>query len=201
MNKVILPEPDELFGKYFDQWYDDVWRRWKGFKGTRPDIQNFQSYRGKQASEVSPLGEDGQAEAARMVSAMFNSAVLDWPSFLKLSEPVGLNWVDEWDRFHNRIEIQSILDNANPTDFSNGYVISCCQFGAVLGEVLREQNGQLEWLYAWPYWESSLLHGESGLVINVFHWAIKKMSEYGVDDGYAAKVKACCDLLRKYTPT
>ena len=36
---------------------------------------------------------------------------------------------------------------------------------------------------------------KTGTVIAVFHWAIKKLSEYGVDDGYAAKTKACLQFL------
>jgi hypothetical protein len=51
------------------------------------------------------------------------------------------------------------------------------------------------WRLDWPYWDSCLFDPKTGTVIAVFHWAIKKLSEYGVDDGYAAKTKACLQFL------
>jgi hypothetical protein len=66
----------------------------------------------------------------------------------------------------------------------------------VLGEVLRQELSELVWLYDMPYWESALFYGATGSRVNVFQWAVKKMSEYGVDDGFGAKVGACVNLLR-----
>ncbi len=43
----------------------------------------------------------------------------------------------------------------------------------------------------WPYGESRLPYVPCGAEVAVFHGAIKKMSEYGVDDGFADKVQAC----------
>ena len=61
---------------------------------------------------------------------------------------------------------------------------------------MREAEPQLEWLADWPYWESALLDVPSGYRINVFHWAIKRFSEYGLEDGYRAKVAKCLEMVR-----
>ncbi len=42
-----------------------------------------------------------------------------------------------------------------------------------------------------PYCESSLVDPDTGRLIPVFNLAIKKMSDYGVDDGFGDKVKSC----------
>jgi hypothetical protein len=38
----------------------------------------------------------------------------------------------------------------------------------------------------------------TGISMPVFHWAMKKMSSYGVDDAFVAKINACVQLLEKY---
>jgi hypothetical protein len=92
--------------------------------------------------------------------------------------------------------VAEVLEAADPEDFSNDLLVLCCEFGAVLGAALRQDAPQLEWVYDWPYWESGLLDPAHGYRINVFHWAIKKFSDYGVDDGFAAKVEMCVKLMK-----
>lgn len=84
------------------------------------------------------------------------------------------------------VQVSSVIVNSDATDFSNEFIVLCCEFGAVIGYAMQALAPQLEWLCDWPYWESGLLDTESGYRINVFHWAIKKSSSYGIDDGYRA---------------
>jgi hypothetical protein len=190
-----LPHCDELFERYFDRWYDDEWRRWKGVSHTRPDMLEDSKLVGKTGADASPLDALGQSEAAELIRSMYESAQSDWQEFLEVTPPVDLDWVDEFDQYFDRGAIARLIDDSDPEDFGNVYVVTCCELGSVLGEMLLDQCSTLFWLYAWPYWESSLLHPPTGSVVPVFHWAIKKMSEYGVDDGLAAKIDACCELL------
>jgi hypothetical protein len=53
---------------------------------------------------------------------------------------------------------------------------------------MRHSLPGLEWLGSAPYWESSLWYAPTGASIHPFHWAIKKMSSYGVDDGLRFKL-------------
>jgi hypothetical protein len=61
---------------------------------------------------------------------------------------------------------------------------------------MRRDGVGLEWMPDWPYWESALLDVSSGQRINVFHWAIKRFSDHGIEDGYAGKIERCLELVR-----
>ena len=37
-------------------------------------------------------------------------------------------------------------------------------------------------------------------VVPVFHWAIKKFSTYGIDDGFADKPQVCVQMLQDGQP-
>lgn len=87
------------------------------------------------------------------------------------------------------------IARSHPEDFGGDYVVLCCEFGAVLGHVMRARQPRLFWYLDWPYWESMLLDPQTGTVIPVFHWAIKKMSDYGVDDGFVPKIERCLRIL------
>jgi hypothetical protein len=88
-----------------------------------------------------------------------------------------------------------MVEASDPAKLGNELLVLCCEFGAVLGEVLRTAAPRLEWVYDWPDWESGLLDPAHGYRINVFHWAVKKFSDYGLDDGFAAKVAQCVSLV------
>ena len=94
-------------------------------------------------------------------------------------------------------QFKTLMKEANPKDFNNAFLVMTCEFGAVLGEVLARQLPGLHWLIDWPYWESSIFDPQTGQVVAVFHWAIKKFSSYGIDDGFKAKTLACVDVIRK----
>jgi len=121
---------------------------------------------------------------------MLSAAREDWPEYLSVSGEIGLSWVDAFDRYWNRKRIKDTIRGSDPKDFGNDYVVIVCEFGAVLGHVMRGLQPRLVWYLERPYWESALVDPNRGFVIPVFHWAVKKMSGYGVDDGFAAKIDA-----------
>jgi hypothetical protein len=121
---------------------------------------------------------------------MLETAKTDWPGYLDVAGEPSVEWVDEFDRYAERVE--ALVRESDPSDFSNDLLVLVCQFGAVLGTVLREQVPRLEWVAEWwPYWESSLYDPQTGNLIPPFHWAIKKFSSYGIDDGFSAKLDMC----------
>ena len=189
--KKHLPSADELFMRFFDSWYDEDSRKLKSYPATRPDMLVVDEYRGQMAESISPLSPEGQDEVKEMIEDMLEAGKLDLLDELDLSPELKLDWVDAFDKHYSRKQIADLIDESEPEDFSNSYIAVCCEFGALLGERLQASCPELEWVYSWPYWESSLLHPDTGSLIAVFHWAIKKMSEYGVDDACVAKVKEC----------
>jgi len=190
-----LPHCDELFSKFFLPWYGDMdlTRRW--FAATYPDTLRHKQFLGPTQSKASPLTKEGQEDALERIVIITDSAKGDWPSYLPVSGEMDLNWIDAFDRYYDRNQIQKVIDSSDPKDFNNGYLVTCCEFGAVLGYVLCKSMSRLFWRFDWPFCDSCLIDPKSGTALPVFHWAVKKMSEYGVDDGFAAKVKACLQLL------
>ena len=150
---------------------------------------------GKSSVESSPLSKDKQTEVSQRIQTMLDATRTDWARYLYLTGEPDLRWIETFDQYHDRDQIQQLIGRSNPKDFSNDYVVTCCEFGAVLGYVMVSLQPRLRWHYEWPYWESALFDPQSGNLVPPFHWAVKKMSEYGVDDGFAAKVEACLQIL------
>jgi len=72
--------------------------------------------------------------------------------------------------------------------------VTVCEFGVLLGQLFRQLDGY-DWLYSHPYHHSIIVHKDTGFAITVFDWAIKKFSEYGVDDGFVAKFHTAVDRI------
>jgi hypothetical protein len=191
-----LPHCDELFARFFKPWYSERDLKRRVYPATRPDLEVV--YRpGISATDVSPLVREGRERVQEAIGGMVEAVRCDWPEAFGVSEPLSLEWVAAFDGCHDRQEISRLIAESDPSDFANPYLVWCCEFGVAMGEVFLRLNPELEWLYDWPYWESAIFDSTIGARINVFHWAIKKMSEYGVDDGFAAKIMACLQDLKR----
>jgi hypothetical protein len=188
---MALPDCDTLFSKYFLPWFGEQDRKRRVFQATRPDVEQLEVPDDMTASDVSPLTAEGRSEAASRIADMLEAATVDWKEFLPVGDAPSTTWVAEFDRHFQRPRIQEVLKRSVATRFDNDYLVLCCELGAVLGTVLRALEPQLCWLYDWPYWESGLYCQKTRMRINVFHWAVKKLSEYGVEDELAAKIAAC----------
>lgn len=189
MTKHGLLHCDDLFMKYFDRWYDDGDRKRKGFKATCPDVMSKVYKAGIPAAKLTPLLGETLTKVAGQVKRMVESAKTDWESDYGVTDPISLGGLNAFDKVFNRKKIQEVIDRSDPEDFSNEYLVVCCELGATLGTVLRSLRPDFEWIWEWPYWESSLYDSATTDQYKVFHWAIKKMSDYGVNDGLEAKVK------------
>jgi hypothetical protein len=192
-----LPHCDTLFLGYFDPWYDERDRKRRGYEATRPDVEQLNVAVDLSASDVSPLSAESQQDAAQRIQDMFEAASEDWTGLLGVKGAPSIAWIAEFDRHYTRPRIQQIVKRSNPKQYDNDYFVLCCELGAVLGTVLQAIEPRLSWLYDWPYWESALYDRQTRSRINVFNWAVKKMSEYGVDDGLTEKLEACRKLLRE----
>lgn len=92
-------------------------------------------------------------------------------------------WIDSLDAFWTHERIAEGQTAAHTGAFQR----ACLGFGALLGATLVRMS-RSEWLPRLPSWDSSVLHEPSGYEAYVFHWAMKKFSSHGVDDGFAAKL-------------
>jgi len=192
-----LPGCDEVFLRYFDPWYDDRQRAAKGFSATRPDMVVDESLRGATEVDASPLVPDIQERTIEQVLQMTDAARSDWKSDHGFRGNDLRELIAEADAKFDRKYVKALLKNADPSDSSNDVVIHCCELGAVLGELLRQRRPALRWVAGSPYWESLLLDSDTGTLVAPFHWAIKRFSEYAVEDGLLGKVEACVAALEK----
>lgn len=191
-----LPECDDVFRRFFGPWYRPEDLECRPYSATRPDVEAH-SEPGRSAAAVSLLTAEDQVGVVEQIQEMLEAAAADWPAYLPVTEPVSLAWIEAFDRHWTRDRVADLLERSDPTDYGNDLLVTVCSFGVTLGHVLREAALQLEWLADQPYWESALLDVPRGYRINVFHWAIKRFSEYGLEDGYAAKVTKCLELIRR----
>lgn len=145
--------------------------------------------------DIGPLTAEGRQDVLKQIETMTQAAKSDWARYLKVSGDLDLNWISAIDQHYHRDRIRDVIKDSQPDDFSNNYLVTCCEFGAAMGYVLRSICPRLLWYPDWPYWESALLDPQSNTLIPVFHWAVKKMSEYGVDDGFAEKIQVCIQML------
>jgi hypothetical protein len=195
---VELPHCDELFDRFCRPFYgqDDLNRR--VYKSTRPDTET--SWKpGTPVARIQWVAQEWQKKIEDQLATMLKSAEGDWRSYLELDDDdfPSLGSVEKFDNYYDRSAIRAVIERSDPAEYTNDYLVICIQFAAVLGAVLRQEFPRLEVLYDWPYWETAVYDPVTGTRINVFDWAVKKMSEYGVDDGFREKVLACIELLKR----
>lgn len=191
---ATIPDCDEVFSTFFDRWYDEDDRQRKGFKYTRPDM--VAAYRpGLSGSDICPLSEASEQKVIAQIATMLRTANSDWSAYLPVSGEIDMAWVEAIDSHYSTERIAELINASDPEDFANEFVVTVCQFGAVLGHVMRQSEPRLEWVAEWPYWESGLYDPVTGNIIPPFHWAMKKFSEYGVDDGCVPKIGCMIHIL------
>ena len=186
-----LPHCDELFVKYFAPWYPEEDRP----KMTRPDMYVINGFDGNPVDldAIQYLPPDVLNDSREMIKTMVDAAKEDFQDILKF-ERLEINVIDAVDKHYDRPRISSLLKESDPREFGNPYLVTVCEFGATLGHLYCQLPGY-GWLYSYPYYHSMIVHKETGYGITVFDWAVKKFSEYGVDDGFAAKFQRAAEVI------
>ena len=185
--KKKLPHCDVLFKKFLSPWYEEEDRP----EMTRPDMYQIAAYEGKPLNldDIQYLDDEYlEIQKKHLTVTMVNAA---WEDFRHItgSHQFDLAALDAVDKYYDRARIAALIKESDPTDFSNPYLVTVCEFGTMLGHLFTQIDG-FDWLYSHPYFHSIIVHKNSGFGITVFDWAVKKFSEYGVEDGFAEKFKA-----------
>ncbi len=185
-----LPDCNELLQTFFSPWYP-------GEKpdSTKGDMITSDDWIGKKVADLSPLDDHDQMLVIQQLERMQNAASTDWPRFITLSKDIDLSWVDAFDQYYDRERITKLIADSDPKEDGNEYMITCIEFGVILGLVMQKLQPRLKWCAEIPYWESVIFDAVTGTQIPVVHWAIKKLSDYGCEDGFAEKVEACVAIL------
>jgi hypothetical protein len=185
-----LPSCNDLFVRFFEHRYSDDERRRHGRNGVvRPDVERCAAP-GTPTSELSPLTPESGRKVIEFLRGLAGAAS-------GAPGTIDLAWIHGFDAFYDRNEIARMLEASDPADRTNRYAMTCLGFAAALGEVLIASMPGCEWLPSAPPWESAVYDPRGGYRINVFDWAVKKLSDYGVDDGYAMKIKVCVGMYEE----
>lgn len=189
-----LPDCDDLFVKYLSPWYFEDERP----KGTRPDMYVIAGYDGQPLDMISLqyLNDEFLNRTKEQIDKITKAALQDYQEIIK-SDNLDYGVLDAVDKHYDRKKIKEIIENSDPTDYANQYLVTICEFGATIGKLFNEIDGY-DWLYSHPYFHSIIVHKNTGLGITVFDWAVKKFSEYGVNDGYVAKMYAAFETINKH---
>jgi hypothetical protein len=181
-----LPHCDKLFADYLAPWYPDAWFR----DMTRPDMYIISAYEGRplDLEALQYLPPERLPVEKGKIEQMASAALADYQSILP-SSTFTLDLLEAVDQFYDRRRIAEIIKRSDPKDFSNEYLVSVGEFGVMLGKLFEAEDG-FGWLYSQPYFNSIIVHQSTGYAITVFDWAVKKFSEYGVDDGFVGKFHA-----------
>lgn len=144
-------------------------------------------------AQIQYIPENLLSETKQQVEEITKAALEDYKSLFGF-ENISLKELDIIDKYFDKRKIKEIIKSSDPQDYANSYLISICEFGAVLGKLFSEIKG-FDWLYSYPYFHSIIVHSETGYGITVFDWAVKKFSSYGLNDGFANKFNACLEVI------
>jgi hypothetical protein len=142
--KSKIPDCDELFVKYLSPWYPESERP----KMTRPDMYVISGFEGQplEIDSLQYLADDLLATTKKQIQTITDAALQDYQEIVK-SNKLDFKVLDSVDRFYNRKRISEVLKNSDPSDYSNQYLVTVCEFGATLGQLFQEIDG-FDWLYS-----------------------------------------------------
>ncbi|MEJ2663642.1 MAG: hypothetical protein P8107_06310 [Spirochaetia bacterium] len=188
-----LKNPEMIFDQFFLPWYEEK----ENIKmKIRPDMFKVVK-EGTSIEEINVLSDEGIIKIRNHINTLIKACHEDWSSFLSITGEIGLNEIDLFDKYYNKRRVIELMKNAKTDDFSNEFIVTCCEFGSVIGNAMIKCNNDLCWIYDYPYWDSMIYHKNTGYMISVFSWAINKFSSYGINDGYYAKINKCLDILKE----
>jgi hypothetical protein len=188
-----LKTPEKIFDKYFLPWYNN---KDKIDLKIKPDMYKAIDA-GTKISDINVITEEGISKVGAHIAAMISASQEDWGSYLEIKNKIGLEELDQFDNYYSKSKVIQLIKKSNPDDFSNEFLIICCEFGSIIGEILISLNNDLQWYYNQPYWESMIYHEKTGYMIPVYSWAIKKFSDYGIDDGCCSKIIKCIEIIKE----
>jgi hypothetical protein len=182
-NSDNLPDCNDLYVKYVHKWDDNPEHKSLIVK---PDmVKSF-----KPNTDFSVLidsTDEMYVVMKQQVETMISASQQDLQELARFKE-FNLETIDKLDKVIDRKHILGVIERSDVNDDGNEYLISTIEFGCALAETMENEIGGFVWVYEYPYWESTLVHKKTGFEVPVFHWAIKKYSDYGVDDGFKDKI-------------
>mgnify|MGYP001454541820 CR=1 FL=1 len=140
-----LLTPEQLFDRYFLKWYDqNNIRKMK----VKPDMMTY-AKPGTEFIELQKnlLTEKGITAISKHINIMKEAALEDWKMFLDIGNPLNIDDIEKFDNYYNKKEVLNLINSSDPEDFSNEFLVTCCEFGVILGTNMINLNNELCWIY------------------------------------------------------
>ena len=153
--------------------------------------------KGKTPRELSSLDDVWQSRVLKQLDIMVESAVQDWEKLLgkpTMNYQCALSGIH---KCYNQSTVTKLLKGEKENEVDGDVFITAIEIGVICGKVIIELNRNWGWIPCMPYWESPLYHSKSGCIANVFHWGVKKLSSYAVEDDLYGKCLACNEVAEK----
>ncbi|MBX3470912.1 MAG: hypothetical protein KF878_28935 [Planctomycetes bacterium] len=196
MDPAALPSCEALFARFCLPWYSpaDVQRRGHGL--TRPDVEVRAARPGTPVGRLHTAPREGLHYVRMALDETLARAAEAWPrELIGLGSTPEAGWLEAFDRAHDRAGVAALIARSDEAQRTNEYLTAAARLAAVIGVVLRGALPRAGWALESPFWESALYDPRSGTRINVFHWAVRRLSADAVDDDTRAKVAACVEAL------
>jgi hypothetical protein len=191
----LLPA-DQLFHTFFAPWYP---QQKYGKARLQSDVELVEFPEGVHIDSLNNLNEDGRNLASRQLNSILQAARMDVAGQIKRrGTALDLDFVKGIDAHFQPKVIEAVLAQSDNTKFANPYLVLCCEIGAVVGEALRVARPELQWVYDLPYWDSFLFDLNSKTKINVFFWAVRRLSAEGDKQTLADKMQASLDFIKAH---
>jgi hypothetical protein len=191
-----LPPADNLFHTFFAPWYPE---QKDGKARLQADVELVEFPEGVHIDSLNNLNEDGRNLASRQLNSILLAGKADIGGQLKKrGAPLDLDYVKAIDAHFQPKVVEGVLGQSDRTKYANPYLVLSCELGAIVGETLKTLRPELQWVYDLPYWDSFLFDLNSKTKINVFFWAVRRLSGEWDKQTLSAKVQAALDFIKAH---
>ena len=193
---MALPPAYNLFDTYFAPWYPQQ----KYAKARlQADVELVEFPEGVHIDSLNNLNDDGRNLASRQLNSILQAGKMDITGQLKKrGAAMDLDFVKAIDAHYQPKVIESVLAQSDNTKYANPYLVLCCELGAIVGEALKTLRPELQWVYDLPYWDSFLFDLNSKVKLNVFFWAVRRLSGEWDKQTLSDKIQSSLDFIKAH---
>jgi hypothetical protein len=193
---ALLPPADNLFHTFFAPWYP---QQKDGRVRLQADLEQVEFPEGVHLDSLNNLNDEGRNLASRQLNSILQAGRSDIGAQIKLrGAQLNADYIKSIDAHFQPKVVESIIGQSDNTKYANPYLVVCCEIGAMVGEALRAQRPELQWVYDLPYWDSFLFDLNSKVKLNVFFWAVRRLSGEGDKQTLSEKMQSSLDFIKAH---
>jgi hypothetical protein len=192
---IELPNPNVLYHTFFRPWYPE--EHTFEYPGISPDLEEIELPKGTHIRVINRLDPEGQQAIQELIDGMRTAAHDDFSQLLKVEGEPSRDWIDAFEERFTPQAVQELLQQSNPEEYQNAFLILCIETGCLIAEILQQEQPGIQWIHDHPYWDSYLFDLNSMTRMNVFHWAIKRLSSDAEKETLGKKIDSVLKFIRE----